>query len=276
MQGDSLVTRREGPVRRFLGPPGSPLRRRLRALPLLGVVLGLVVRVYRSVRDAKLDLQLRLQRAQTDFRNRRAETAANITRRNNRRAYERVYRDDRLTGEYLDPARLAFYEEVAGIVAPLCSGKAVVDIGCGAGNLLQDVVKRAAPARVVGVDYAVAGVERARRAVPGGEFHSCSLYELDLQETFDVVLCTEVLEHLSKPEAAMRILVRLCADDGVIVITVPDGEHDSWTGHRNFWSEPELVRFLGRHGEVEVSRLHSDPTSLLARLRPGAGRPDAG
>lgn len=235
-----------------------------------------MVRVYRSVRDAKLDLQLRLQRAQTDFRNRRAETAANITRRNNRRAYERVYRDDRLIGEYLDPARLAFYEEVAGIVVPLCSGKAVVDVGCGAGNLLQDVVGRATPARVVGVDYAETGVERARRAVPGGVFHSCSLYELDLQETFDVVLCTEVLEHLSKPEAAMRILVGLCAEDGVIVITVPDGEYDSWAGHRNFWNEQELVRFLGRYGEVEVTRLHSAPTSLLARVRPDAGRADNG
>jgi 2-polyprenyl-3-methyl-5-hydroxy-6-metoxy-1,4-benzoquinol methylase len=234
------------------------------------------VRVYRLIRDAKLNLQFRLQRAQTDFKNRRAETAANITKRNNRRAYERVYRDDRLIGEYLEPARLAFYEEVAAMVAPNCSGGAVIDIGCGAGKLLQDVVGRATPARVVGVDYAVAGVERARRAVPSGEFHSCSLYELDLQETFDVVLCTEVLEHLSKPEAAMRILVRLCADDGVIVITVPDGEYDSWAGHRNFWSEPELVRFLAPHGEVEVSRLRSDPTSLLARVRPGAGRPDAG
>lgn len=276
MQGDSLVTRREGPVRRFFGPPGSPLRRRLRALPLLGVVLGLVVRLYRRLRDAKVDLQLRLRRAQTDFRNRRAETAANVTRRNDRRAYERVYRDDRLLGEYLEPARLAFYEEVAGIVGPLCSGKAVVDVGCGPGTLLHEVVGKATPARVVGVDYAVAGVERARRAVPRGEFHSRSLYELDLQETFDVVLCTEVLEHLSKPEAAMRTLVRLCAAAGVIVITVPDGDHDSWAGHRNFWSERELVGFLGRYGDVEVSRLRSDPTSLFARVRPGVGRAGAG
>lgn len=276
MQGDSLVTRREGPVRRFFGPPGSPLRRRLRRLPLLGAVFGLLVRIYRRFRGARLDLQLRLQRAQTDFRSRRAETSANITRRNSRRAYERVYRDDRLIGEYLDPLRLAFFEEVAGVVTPLCSGRTVVDIGCGAGNLLQDVVARAAPARVVGVDYALAGVERARRAVPDGEFHSCSLYDLDLRETFDVVLCTEVLEHLSKPEVAMRTLVRLCSADGVIIITVPDGEHDSWAGHRNFWSEPDLVSFLGRYGEVEVSRLRSDPISLLARVRPGAGPAGAG
>lgn len=196
--------------------------------------------------------------------------AVNITRRNNRRAYERVFGDDRLLGEYLAPVRLAFYEEVADVVAPLCSQGSVIDVGCGAGNLLHEVVERAAPERVVGVDYAASGVQRAREAVPSGEFHVGSLYDLHLAETFDVVLCTEVLEHLSRPDDAMRLLVRLCASSGVIVVTVPDGELDDWPGHRNFWSEPELADFLGRYGDVEISRTHSDAMSLLARLRPSA------
>jgi hypothetical protein len=73
----------------------------------------------------------------------------------------------------------------------------------------------------------------------------------------------------------MRILVRLCGDDGVIIITVPDGEYDSWVGHRNFWSEPELVSFLGRYGEVEVSRMRTDSMSLLALVRPRMTRSGA-
>ena len=217
-----------------------------------------------------MGLQLWVDRARTDFRNRHAVNAVNITRRNNRRAYERVYGDDRLLGEYLAPVRLEFYKEVAEVVAPLCSRGSVIDVGCGAGNLLQEVVERAAPKRVIGVDYTVAGVRRAREAVPNGEFHVSSLYELDLAEKFDLVLCTEVLEHLSKPGEAMRLLVRLCANSGVIVITVPDGDLDDWAGHRNFWSEPELADFLGLYGDVEISRTQSDATSLLASVRPSA------
>jgi 2-polyprenyl-3-methyl-5-hydroxy-6-metoxy-1,4-benzoquinol methylase len=130
------------------------------------------------------------------------------------------------------------------------------------------VVDRTEPERVVGIDYAHAGVERARQLVPLGEFRAESLYDLEPAESFDLVLCTEVLEHLRDPESAVELLVRLCARSGSIVITVPDGAQDSWEGHRNFWTESELEAFLSRFGEVEVSRLGTDEISLLAVVRP--------
>jgi 2-polyprenyl-3-methyl-5-hydroxy-6-metoxy-1,4-benzoquinol methylase len=206
-------------------------------------------------------------RARSDFKNRRAVTAPNIARRNTRRAYERIYGDERLLAEYLGPHRVSFYAELAEFVATL-HPRSVVDVGCGAGDLLHVVVETAAPERVVGIDYAVAGIRRARQLVPSGEFHAQSLYDLAADETFELVLCTEVLEHLRDPEAAMHVLVRLCAGSGVIAITVPDGAQDDWEGHRNFWTGAELEGFLGRYGQVEVSRMRADTTSLFAVVRP--------
>lgn len=263
----SEMKRREGPVRRVLGDRGSLQRQRLRGLPVAGPVLVVAVNSYRRARDFRLRRQLELQNAYTDLKNRRADTAANISRRNNRRAYDRIYRDDRLLEEYLAPARVAFYAEVA----ELCAGEhpgSVIDVGCGAGNLLHALVERFAPERVVGIDYAGAGIRRASRLVPTGEFHAESLYDFDSDERFDLVLCTEVLEHLSRPESAVELLVRLCAEPGVVVITVPDGAVDDWAGHRNFWDEPDLAEFLGHYGDVEVERVRSDPASLLARVWP--------
>ena len=259
--------RREGRIRRFLGPPGSARRRRLGSLPVLGSVLVAAVNAYRSVRRAREEASQALLRARTDFKNRRAVTAPNITRRNTRRAYERVYGDDRLLSEYLVPGRVAFYAEVAEAAAA-GDPRSVVDVGCGAGNLLQEVVEKAAPSRVVGIDYAAAGVRRAQKLVPSGEFHAQSLYDVRLPETFDLVLCTEVLEHLSDPDAAMDVLTRLCAASGTILITVPDGAEDEWEGHLNFWSEEELYGFLRRYGDVDISRMRADPMSLLAVVRP--------
>jgi SAM-dependent methyltransferase len=261
------MTRREGRIRRFFGPPGSPRRRELRSLRVLGPVLLTAVTVYRRVRDKKEQARLALQRARTDFENRRAATVPNITRRNNRRGYERVYGDDELLSEYLAPERVAFYEEVAEIAARE-RPRTVIDVGCGTGNLLRAVLDRTEPERVVGIDYAHAGVERARQLVPSGEFRVESLYDLEPAESFDLVLCTEVLEHLRDPESAVELLVRLCARSGSIVITVPDGAQDSWEGHRNFWTEPELEAFLSRFGGVEVSRLGTGEISLLAVVRP--------
>jgi len=262
------VTLREGWVRQIFGPPNSPLRRRLRKLPVLGPILRRALSTYRGVRARRIELGLALQRARTDFKNRRAVTAANVTRRNNRRAYEQVYGDDRLLSEYLAPGRVSLYAEVAEIAAAE-RPRSVVDVGCGAGNLLRAVIDRAAPERVVGVDYAAAGIQRAKQLVPSGEFHAQSLYDgLGADETFDLVLCTEVLEHLRDPAAAVDVLVRLCDSGGRILITVPDGAQDAWEGHRNFWDEAELQEFLGRYGDVEVSRMRATPMSLLAVVRP--------
>lgn len=46
---------------------------------------------------------------------------------------------------------------------------------------------------------------------------------LDIPETsqFDVILCTEVLEHLPNPALAFAKLTRLCRDGGTIIVTVP-------------------------------------------------------
>jgi 2-polyprenyl-3-methyl-5-hydroxy-6-metoxy-1,4-benzoquinol methylase len=234
---------------------------------MLGPVLFHAVSSYRWARDFRSRKLLALKNAHTDFKNRRADTAANVSRRNSRRAYERIYNDDRLLGEYLAPSRLTFYAEVSDFCAKE-RPRTVIDVGCGAGNLLHALVERATPERVVGIDYAGAGIRRARQLLPSGEFHEGSLYDFAPEESFELVLCTEVLEHLSEPHAAMQLLVRLCANSGVIVITVPDGALDDWSGHRNFWSEPELVDFLGGYGEVEVMRMRSNPMSFIARVRP--------
>ena len=229
-------------------------------------MLKAALRVYRGVRQTRVETWLALQRRQTDFKNRRAVTAPNIARRNSRRAYERIYGDQRLLNEYLGPERLLFYAEVAETAARE-HPRSVVDVGCGAGELLRAVVERGAPERVVGIDYAAAGIRRASALVPSGEFYARSLYDLNLTETFELVLCTEVLEHVRAPEDAADVLVRLCASPGTIVITVPDGAQDAWQGHLNFWTEAALEDFLGRYGNAEVSRMRTDAASLLAVVR---------
>jgi 2-polyprenyl-3-methyl-5-hydroxy-6-metoxy-1,4-benzoquinol methylase len=234
---------------------------------VLGPVLVAAITAFRRARKSWEEARLSFQRVQTDVKNRRAETAPNITRRNTRRAYERVYGDDRLLSEYLAPGRVAFYTELAEIAA-MHRPRSVVDVGCGPGNLLRAVVEKAAPERVVGIDYAAAGVRRAKELVPSGEFSAQSLYDVRTTETFDLVLCTEVLEHLRDPETAVDLLVRLCASSGTVLITVPDGAQDEWEGHRNFWSQAQLEDFLRPRGSVDVSRMRADPMSLLAVVRP--------
>jgi SAM-dependent methyltransferase len=198
-----------------------------------------------------------------------ARTVKNLTRKNTLRAYNRVYRSNALLTEYLAPARMEFYEEVAEICAR-SAPRRVVDIGCGTGQLLRLLFDRMRPAPevMVGIDRSRAGVRRAQALLPTGRFVVADLYRLPLDdERFDLVLCTEVLEHVREPVQAVEALCRLCAQGGHVAITVPDGAQDSWEGHVNFWDEDELRAFLAPYALVGIERIEGG-RAFLAWLAP--------
>jgi 2-polyprenyl-3-methyl-5-hydroxy-6-metoxy-1,4-benzoquinol methylase len=207
-----------------------------------------------------------------DWRVAHERSTKNISRKNTIRAYNRVYRSNSLLAEYLVPARFEFYDEVAQRCARL-TPRRIIDIGCGTGHLLRSLVDRmaVAPELVVGVDRSRAAIRRARAVVPKGTFVVADLYRLPLDaDRFDLVLCTEVLEHVREPALAVDALCRLCAPGGRVAITVPDGAQDSWEGHANFWNEDEFRAFLAPHALVGIDRIEGGAT-FLAWLAPGEG-----
>jgi 2-polyprenyl-3-methyl-5-hydroxy-6-metoxy-1,4-benzoquinol methylase len=193
-----------------------------------------------------------------------------LTRSNTLSAYERVYASDRLLDVYLSRERLEFYEELASIFAPLAA-TSVIDIGCGTGHLLGLTVDRMAipPERIVGVDHSGAGIRRARELLPSATWIVADLYEMSIEERFELVICTEVLEHLYEPLRAVDRLRGLCAAGGRVAITVPDGAQDRWEGHVNFWDESALHAFLAPSGLTAIQRIE-DNRVLLAWLSPSS------
>jgi 2-polyprenyl-3-methyl-5-hydroxy-6-metoxy-1,4-benzoquinol methylase len=191
------------------------------------------------------------------FKSSRERSVKNIARSNSRQAFETIYGAPDLLEEYLSPDRLAFYEEVADRCAAF-EPRRVIDVGCGPGHLLAAILSRLPDVELaVGVDYAQAAIDRLHEVEPRARGIVAELPDLDLAgDLFDVVLCTEVLEHLDRPDEALRALGSLRAAGGRIVVTVPDGEHDHWEAHVNFWNAAELEAFLSAAGPTTVSRLH--------------------
>jgi len=176
--------------------------------------------------------------------------------RNSRSGFERLYRTQDLLDEYLSEERIAFYDSVAAVCAGL-EPRSVIDVGCGAGNLIEALRRSCSPeVQLVGVDFAASGIERLAELVPDAEGIVADVYSLDLGDrVFDLVVSTEVLEHLKQPLAAVRVLDRLRSPNGAIVITVPDGAFDDYEGHVNFWRDSELTAFLAPFGAVDVRRV---------------------
>lgn len=160
-------------------------------------------------------------------------------------------------------------EIVDQIEVYLPEGGSVCDVGCGVGDLLREVRRRRPTVAVSGLDFSGKAVEGAARGMPDGAFQQFVIHQTLPYETaaFDVVLCTDVLEHLEYPKRIAAELVRICRPGGTVVIVVPDGTGDQFLGHNWFWSEESFAAMLAELG-ARVSTLPVTKELMAVISRP--------
>ena len=123
----------------------------------------------------------------------------------------------------------------------------VLDVGCGTGRntaRLDHVTRR------VGVDPGFAGLRRGRSLFPELGLVCGNAYQLPIQSSaFDSVMMIDVVEHLEKPEVALKEVIRVLKDNGVLFLQTPNYPikriYDWWhyaRGRRNrFQDDPTHV-----------------------------------
>lgn len=156
------------------------------------------------------------------------------------------YQNENNLKQYLDPARLDFYKKIIHLFIKeniSLTGKTVADVGCGTGHLLKYISTKMRPAYSAGFDFSEVAIEVAKTTFPEAQYQVFDLYNL-LPKKFDVIVCTEVLEHLLYPDRAMNNLIEMLNPNGVLLLTVPNGRVDTYNGHINFWSPESWEIFL--------------------------------
>jgi SAM-dependent methyltransferase len=145
--------------------------------------------------------------------------------------------------------------------------KSVLDVGCGTGETLRVLRDAVHPTRMVGVDLSPAVIESNRRLMPYAEFHAVDVRTALLDERFDLIVASEVLEHIDDYSQALTHLRRMCA--GHMVVTVPAGPIfpiDHHMGHVQHFTPDELARALAKASfEVRVSWQWGFPWHSLYR-----------
>ena len=95
----------------------------------------------------------------------------------------------------------------------------VLEVGCGAGHLL----KRLPAGRRFGLDLSESMLRKAQRRVDPGTLLQANAESLPFRTgAWDRVYCSEVLEHLADPRAALAEIERIVATHGVAVVSVPN------------------------------------------------------
>jgi SAM-dependent methyltransferase len=103
------------------------------------------------------------------------------------------------------------------------------------------------------------GVKAARAAFPNVEFAAHDIVDKRLDRRFDVVVCSEVLEHVDDQALLVERLADCLLPGGLLVITTPNGRlWQRYSSKPEFrpqpiekWIRPrQLCSLLSPHGEV--------------------------
>lgn len=98
----------------------------------------------------------------------------------------------------------------------------LLEVGCGEGGNLELIP--AGPAGAVGVDFSRGKVEWALRHLRGARFVCADAGRLPFRDgSFDVILCRDVLHHVTEKRAVVGEMLRVCRTSGRIAIIEPNG-----------------------------------------------------
>lgn len=153
-----------------------------------------------------------------------------------------------------------FHKRVTDIVINL-QPTTLLDAGCGEGFVI-DIFQTSMPGLdIAGFDVLPDSVAAAQQRNPRAAIATGDIYAIDFpDDSFDVVCCFEVLEHLGEPDRALRELARVASR--YVVLSVPHepffclanaarGKNldirprGSDPDHRNFWSREKFREFAG-------------------------------
>jgi 2-polyprenyl-3-methyl-5-hydroxy-6-metoxy-1,4-benzoquinol methylase len=89
-------------------------------------------------------------------------------------------------------------------------GMSCLDLGCGAGDVSFELARRVGPAgHVTGLDMdtvklSLAEQSASRAGLANLEFRAVNVYDWTEPDTFDVLYCRNLLQHLSRPVEVLR------------------------------------------------------------------------
>jgi SAM-dependent methyltransferase len=154
---------------------------------------------------------------------------------------------------------------------PIRAGDKILDIGCGAGRHTC-AASRLEKITVIGSDISLKDVQEAREklrqekqlGLQGGGFWATLVADITglpfPDGFFDMVICSEVLEHIPDQESAVKEITRVLKIGGDLVVSVPrflpericwalsESYHNTENGHIRIYRKKKLLNLLEGSG----------------------------
>jgi SAM-dependent methyltransferase len=172
--------------------------------------------------------------------------------------YDAVYAtSDVYAADYRDSPYLPVWRSIASRLPP---GGAVLEVGCGSGQLAQMLSEMGLLDDYVGFDFSAVAVESARERMPSLRFEVDDALSTDLLTSvgYDTVICTEVLEHIKRD----RELLRRIPSGKRVLATVPDFASET---HVRWFADEAAVkrRYDGQLSDLSVESISDDGWTIF-------------
>ncbi len=118
-----------------------------------------------------------------------------------------------------------YYAHILRLISPK-KGSRLLDLGIGRGFFLKEASSLKLNLRLFGVDFCDDAFKAAKKEVPKASLRVADIQELPFKdESFDVVTCLGVIEHLVNPARGVRESAKVLKTGGVAVFTIPNVWH---------------------------------------------------
>ena len=138
----------------------------------------------------------------------------------------------------------------------------MLDLGCGEGRHIFGVMEQFPDLKCIGLDPHIESLEKAKEGLEFLEsisnrktsFLSGSAYSLPFNDnSFDVIFCNHVLEHVQDDTKAMKELFRVMKKGGMGIFQVPQDLNRDITFEDNSITDPkERAKIFGQYDHVRV------------------------
>src|SRR5215472_6532427 len=129
--------------------------------------------------------------------------------------------------------------------------QALLDVGCGPGTITLDLADRVSPGRVIGIDREASVFRQAdelgrRRGTTNVTFSIGDVYDMKFVDaSFDVVHAHQLLQHLTRPVAALKEMYRVLRPGGAVAVR--DGDYGTFALAP---ADPRLDRWLEIYRQI--------------------------
>lgn len=170
-----------------------------------------------------------------------------------------------------------FYNSIEDILVRLDLRK-VLDAGCGEGEITSFIKKTFKDIEhIEGFDIGNEVIDVAKKQFQNLDFSVRSIYNTTYHtNAFDLVICLEVLEHLTNPRKALEELTRISSKH--ILISVPNepiwrisniirGKYlkdlGNTPGHINHFSKADIIKMVKCYGTIQIVKSPFPWTMIL-------------